>query len=137
MSSESIGDQLRRVYDEAFNGRRLEALDELFAADVADRSVAKAEEQVGLDGFKRRVAGHHAGVADLRMEIHELVAGDDLIAFRWSFTGTHTGQWLGRPPTNRPFVLSGMNLERIDGGRIVEHFSYPDLLGLLRQLGLV
>jgi predicted ester cyclase len=29
-----------------------------------------------------------------------------------------------------------MNLERFENGKVVEHFSYPDLLGLLRQLGL-
>lgn len=128
---------LRRVYDAAFNDRDLDALDELFAAEVVDRSVAKAEEQIGLDGFKRRIGRHHAGVADLRMEIHELVADGDLVAFRWSFTGTHTGTWMGREATNRPFVLNGMNLERFDGDLVVEHFSYPDLLGLLRQLGFV
>ena len=125
---------LRRVYGAAFNDRRLDALDELFSPDVGDRSVAKVEDQVGLDGFKRRIAGHHAGVADLRMAIHELVTQDDLMAFRWSFTGTHTGPWLGRPATGRTFTLNGMNLERIADGLIVEHFSYPDLLGLFRQL---
>jgi steroid delta-isomerase-like uncharacterized protein len=132
----AIETTLRRVFDEAFNARRLDALDELFAHDVVDRSVAKEAEQVGLDGFKARIAGHHAGVSDLRMEIHDLVGDDRLVAFRWSFTGTHDGPWLGRPATGRAFVLNGINLERVDGGRIVEHWSYPDLLGLLRQLGL-
>jgi predicted ester cyclase len=128
---------LRSAYEAAFNARRLEALDAVFDAAVVDRSVAKAEEQVGLDGFKRRIAGHHAGVSDLRMELFEVVAQGDLVAFRWAFTGTHDGTWLGRPATNRAFVLSGMNLERFDpaSGLVVEHFSYPDLLGLLRQLG--
>ena len=129
---------LRAAYDAAFNRRDLGALDAVFAPDVVDRSVAKAEEQVGLDGFKRRIGGHHAGVSDLRMELFELVAQDDLVAFRWAFRGTHDGTWLGRPATNRPFTLSGMNLERFDPatGLVIEHFSYPDLLGLLRQLGL-
>lgn len=37
-----------------------------FAADMVDRTVAKAADQVGLDAFKSRIAGHHAGVTDLR-----------------------------------------------------------------------
>jgi predicted ester cyclase len=98
--------------------------------------VAKDAEQVGLDGFKQRIAGHHAGVSDLRMTIHDLVVEGNLVALRWSFQGTHDGTWLGRPATGRTFTLNGMNLERLDGNRIVEHWSYPDLLGLLRQLGL-
>ena len=132
--SDDLGAALRRVYVAAFNDRRLDALDELFDAAVVDRSVAKAEEQVGLEGFKQRIAGHHRGVSDLRMSIHELVENDTSIAFRWSFTGTHDGPWLGRQPTGRSFTLNGMNLERLDGGRVVEHFSFPDLLGLFRQL---
>jgi predicted ester cyclase len=70
------------------------------------------------------------------MELFELVAEGDLVAFRWAFRGTHDGTWLGRPATNRAFVLQGMNMERFEGELVVEHFSYPDLLGLLRQLGL-
>ena len=128
-------DALRSAYDGAFNDRDLGALDAVFAADVLDRSVAKAEEQVGLDGFKRRIAAHHAGVSDLRMELFQVVAEGNLVAFRWAFRGTHDGMWLGRPATNRAFVLNGMNLERFEGELVVEHFSYPDLLGLFRQLG--
>ncbi|HEY7522466.1 MAG TPA: ester cyclase [Candidatus Limnocylindrales bacterium] len=134
--SDELRSTVRRVYDAAFNARRLDALDELFAPDVIDRSVAKDAEQVGLDGFKQRIAGHHAGVSDLRMTIHDLVVEGNLVALRWSFQGTHDGTWLGRPATGRTFTLNGMNLERLDGNRIVEHWSYPDLLGLLRQLGL-
>lgn len=134
MSSETLAGRLQRVYAAAFNQRDLGALDELFAPDMIDRSVAKTEDQVGLEGFKRRIGGHHAGASDLRMEIPELVADETLVAFRWSFTGTHDGTWLGRPASGRSFRLNGMNLERLEDGRIVEHFSFPDLLGLFRQL---
>jgi steroid delta-isomerase-like uncharacterized protein len=135
MYASELTSALRRAYDEAFNRRNLNALDEVFANDMVDRSVAKAEEQVGLDGFKRRIAGHHAGVSDLEMELYDVVASGQLVAFRWHFTGTHDGPWLGRPATGKTFTLTGINMERIDHGRIVEHFSYPDLLGLFRQLG--
>ena len=137
MYASELTPALRRVYDEAFNKRHLDALDELFASDVIDRSVAKAEEQIGLEGFKRRIAAHHAGVSDLDMSMWDVVASGSLIAFRWEFTGTHDGTWLGRPATGKRFTLTGMNMERIDASRVVEHHSYPDLLGLFRQLGFM
>src|SRR5437867_6239158 len=136
IDSDELKTTIRRAYDEAFNRRNLAALDSLFAPAVGDRSVAKTEEQVGLDGFKRRIASHHAGVSDLRMTIDEILVDGDLVAFRWAFEGTNDGPWLAGPATNRPFTLVGMNLERFEGSRIVEHFSYPNLLGLMRQLGV-
>ena len=137
MYASELTPALRRVYDQAFNKRNLDALDGLFAAGVIDRSVADAEEQVGLERFKRRVAGHHAGVSDLDMSMFDVVASGHLIAFRWEFTGTHDGTWLGWPATGKRFTLAGMNMERIEASHIVEHHSYPDLLGLYRQLGFV
>jgi steroid delta-isomerase-like uncharacterized protein len=134
MAVEDLKRELHAVILETFNERRPDALDRLFAPDMVDRSVAKAEDQVGLEGFKRRAESHFAGVPDLRAEIYEMVGDGNLVAFRWTFSGTHAGTWFGRPATNRQVVLHGMNLERFEDGRVVEHFSYPNLVGLFRQL---
>jgi steroid delta-isomerase-like uncharacterized protein len=135
MSTERLKREVRAVMEETFNERRPDALDRLFAVEMVDRSAARAEDQVGLEGFKRRVESHYAGVPDLRAEIFEMVGEGDLIAYRWTFSGTHGGTWFGYPATNRQVVLHGMNLERFENGKVVEHFSFPNLVALFRQLG--
>jgi predicted ester cyclase len=65
------------------------------------------------------------------------VAEGHIVAFGSTLTGTHDGMWPGRPATGRPFAMNGMNLERHEDDRVVEHFSFPDLLGLFRQLGFM
>jgi len=48
---------------------------------------------------------------------------------------THRGAFAGVPPTGREVELSGIEIVRLAGGRIVEHWDEIDALGLLRQLG--
>ena len=56
---------------------------------------------------------------------------------RLTFTGTHTGPWMGIPPTGRPVTVKGMALYRLQDGKIVEQWTIGDTLGLLQQLGAV
>jgi steroid delta-isomerase-like uncharacterized protein len=135
--NENTKEAIRRAMLAAFNQGSLEALDEVFSQDMMDKSVAATSSQSRLEDFKQRIAGHRAGLPDITMTIHEMVMDGDQVAYRWAMKGTHTGTWLGRPATNKTVDISGMNLERLSGGKIVEHYSFPDMLKALQQLGLV
>ena len=50
--------------------------------------------------------------------------------------GTDTGGFIGKPATGRRIEVTGVNIQRLANGRIVEHWSVPDLLELQRQLGM-
>jgi predicted ester cyclase len=41
---------------------------------------------------------------------------------------------MGVPATGRRVVLPGINIQRIAGGKVVEHWSQADFAGLLAQL---
>jgi predicted ester cyclase len=61
---------------------------------------------------------------------------DDLVAARWTATGTHTDPWGGRPPTRRRAEFSGVNIFRFGpDGKVVEIWNHRDDLGLQEQLG--
>jgi predicted ester cyclase len=66
-----------------------------------------------------------------------IVADEDGAAVRWTGRGTHEGDLQGIAPTGREVVFTGINVYRIACGMIVEGWSEPDSLGLLRQLGVV
>ena len=67
----------------------------------------------------------------------DVIAQGDRVVWRWTMRGTDTGGFMGRPPTGTAVEVAGVNIQRLDGGQIVEHWSFPDLLGMLRQLGVV
>ncbi len=61
----------------------------------------------------------------------------DIVAARWSGTGTHRGDGLGFPATGRQVRLSGMTFVRIQNGKLVEGWNVFDQLGMFQQLDIV
>jgi predicted ester cyclase len=55
----------------------------------------------------------------------------------WTARGTHTGDLMGIPPTGREVTVTGIQVERIAGGKLVEGYGTFDALGMLQQLGAV
>jgi len=66
-----------------------------------------------------------------------MVAEADAVAAFVSYRGTHTGPFMGHPPTGKAVQVTGMDIMRYHDGRVVELWSQFDDLGLLQQLGLI
>ena len=54
-----------------------------------------------------------------------------------SCCGTHTGEFRGIPPTGRQGCVTGITIDRIANGRVVECWTNADDMGLMRLLGVV
>ena len=50
--------------------------------------------------------------------------------------GTATGPFFG-PPSGRPVDFTVIDVARIVGGRIVEHWGVPDRFAMLAQTGIL
>jgi predicted ester cyclase len=69
--------------------------------------------------------------------VHDQVAVEDKAATRWSATGNHAGDFAGVPATGRLVTVTGIHIHRVRYGRLIEHWEELDLLGVLRQLGVL
>ena len=76
------------------------------------------------------------GFPDLHLEVQDAVADEGMTAQRILFTGTHTGHFRGLPPTGREVRFSGIEINRMAGGKVTEHWFQLDALTLFEQLGL-
>ena len=74
---------------------------------------------------------------DLRWDIEDMIAGGDKVVTRLTGYATHKGEYLGVPPTGRRVKCRSVDISRIAGGRIVEHWGMLDELHLLGQLDLL
>jgi len=72
----------------------------------------------GRDGLVAHVKGFRRNVGDLRLTIDRIVAGTDDVMAWWSFTGTHVGPWLGRPPTGEEISGTTFSFFDLVDGRI-------------------
>jgi hypothetical protein len=76
-------------------------------------------------------------VPDGRLDGEQWLVDGDHVVLPWTFSGTHTGELLGMPPTGRDVTTTGMCMFRFAGDRIAETWVSYDALGFLSQLGLV
>ena len=89
------------------------------------------------EAYAAAVDATHAAFPDLVVTVHDQVAEDDKVVTRWSATGTHAGDFAGVPATGRPVAVSGIHIHRVRGGRLIEHWEELNLLGVLRQIGVL
>jgi hypothetical protein len=72
-----------------------------------------------------------------RMTVDEMIAENNRVMVRWTFYGTQDGEFSGLPPTHKQVVYSGINIFRIEDGRIAEIWDISDRLWLWQQLGVL
>ncbi len=127
---------IRRFFEEVWSTGDLSRRDAFLDAGYRGH-LAGAAEPIDRDGWTAWFQGFRAAFPDARFTIEDLVAEGDRVAARLTMRGTHLGPLNGVPPTGRPVVVSGMSIERVIDGRIVEGWNENDALGLLQQLGML
>ena len=125
---------LNRWFEEVWNKRREDAIDEMFAADGIGYGLGP-ENIVGPEDFK---AFHRAFVSaypDLRVTVEDTVVEGDKIAARCRVTGSHNGEGIGLLPTNKTVDFTGMTIVRVENGKIAEAWNEFDFMKMYRTLG--
>lgn len=74
---------------------------------------------------------------DLRITINRAVAEGDLVVLHITSSATMEGEFAGMPPSGKQATWDAVHIERVRDGRIVEHWTVQDQLGMLQQLGLI
>lgn len=137
MSPEDNKAILRHALDEIWNKGNLEAADELTSPEfVAQTNTLGLAANTDLVQMKRSVAMYRSGFPDLRITLDDMIAESDMVAVRFTATGTHLGQMLGIPPTGKRVSVVNITLYHMRDGRIVDQQGLTDTLGLLQQLGM-
>lgn len=91
----------------------------------------------GKEGVKDLFRMYRAAFPDLRMDVEDLIAGDDRTVARVVATGTQTGEFMGMPASGRRIEVQLIDLMRFDGaGAVCEHWGVMDMLSMLQQLGM-
>lgn len=132
----------RRFFEEVWNARRLDVVDEIIAADCITHQLRSADGPVpseprGPQALKEHILSWLAAFPDLKWEIDSVVTEGERVA-TWAVAhGTHQGSWLGIGPTRRRVAIRCVVLHRVADGRIVEDWVVTEALGVFQQLGLV
>ncbi len=127
---------IRRFFEEVWNEKNLDAIDELIAAEQIDHSLPPGL-PAGREGAKTFIGMYLNAFPDTKMTIEDVVAEGDKVVTRWIATGTHTGELMGIPATGKQVTVTGLDINRYSDGKSVEHWGQFDQMGMMQQLGVI
>jgi len=136
MSVEENKSLSRRFLEEVWNKGNLALVDELLATDHVYRGPS-GKDVHGREEYKQRVSEIRSAFPDIHITIDDVIAEGDKIAYRWTATATHKGEFRGIQPTGKKMTIWGIFFEHIVDGKFVESWERYDTLGLMRQLGVI
>ena len=120
----------RRWHEEAINHHDLAVLDAILAPNPAHDSATFADNP----GPREVLGALLTGFPDVRHSVDAVITEDDLVVIRYHATGTQEGAFQGYAPTGKQVSWTGINIYRIECGRIAEVWSEVDALGRIEQL---
>ncbi|MGA3118995.1 MAG: ester cyclase [Syntrophobacteraceae bacterium] len=122
-----------------FNKQNPDAVDKYYTADLVyhDPNLPQFRD---LDGFKQWIRALKTSFSDsdFRAVADDIFAEGDRVAMRWTLN--HKGnraEYFGIPPNDKPVKMTGVSVFRFVGDKIAELWLSYDLLGALRQQGLI
>jgi steroid delta-isomerase-like uncharacterized protein len=127
----------RRVVEEFLDGThsgRFEAIEDTVAENVVTHGFPGGNPN-SRESYKHWFLGFQSGFTIVSFEVPSMVADEDNVAVRWSFTVDHTGPFAGVPATGRRITFDGTAFYRLEDGLIAETWLHIDQLSLLSQVG--
>ena len=131
--------QLARRHTECWNQGNVALIEELLAPDFIHHNPDRPDVRSRED-YKRWFTESLRLFPDLHITVEDQVSEANTMAGRWTFRGTNTGDFeipAPAPATGKQVSVSGMNIFRFAGGKIVEEWLLEDTMGLLQQLGFM
>ena len=121
-------------FGEIVNTGELDAFPEVVADGCVDNDPAP-DQGPGPEGFKAFFTEMRTAFPDLKVEPQTMLSEGDQVAFAYTLTGTHDGEFMGVAATGKPIKVRGMQIGRFDQGKMVERWGSSDELGILKQIG--
>jgi predicted ester cyclase len=129
---------VRRLFDEVWNGRQYEALDELYAPEYIADYRPYGPLRHGPDGVREMVEAAWATFPDYREDLLSMVAEGWRVAVHLRTSGTQLGAWGPLPATGERLEFEEMMVLDFDEtGRVVHQRGIVDNLLGLRQAGVM
>jgi predicted ester cyclase len=125
-----------RFSNEVVGNHNPALLDELLGEDFVSHHFPAPGKNSKLD-FTEGMKGLFAGFPDIRVTRVEQHEEHDKVYTYAFWEGTHTGTFMGIPPTNKRVHVEYMDIWRVKDGKFRENWVIMDIMGLMIQLGVV
>ena len=118
-----------------FNAKDLEGYLEMFDKSVVFHGLSR-KLKPGVGGLREYYTQLRQAFPDMRLNSEDIIASGEKVANRYTFYGTHRGEYMGVAPTMKLIVTPGIVINLFRGGKCIETWQSTDALGFLTQLGV-
>jgi steroid delta-isomerase-like uncharacterized protein len=126
-----------RLAEDVFSKGKMDVFDEIFAESYVMHSMPVPTIPGTKEGFRKLVLATRHAFPDVRVHVDDTVAEGDFAVFHDHVEATSKGDFLGVPPNGKRITWTEIHFLRIVDGKIVEHWTNFDQLGILMQLGAI
>ena len=135
---EEANKALATRYNEAWESGDLEAIKEIYSPDfvwhASDGGDYSSEEMIEIN--RKAIEQHKTAFPDMTIIKEDVIVKGDKVITRYTLRGTHTGDVEGIPATGNKIEFSGIEIIRIENGKIVKSWEENNLLRFYQQLGM-
>jgi len=118
-----------------FNAKDLEGYLEMFDKSVVFHGLSR-KLKPGVGGLREYYTALRHAFPDMRLNSEDVIASGEKVANRYTFYGTHRGEYIGVAPTMKLIVTPGIVINLFKNGKCIETWQSTDALGFLTQLGV-
>lgn len=126
---------VQRLYNEYLNTGDLDHMDELMSYDF--KLHGEQDRPSGIEGAKAYLTPWYAAFPDLRLEVLDMIAQGDMVGVRVRVSGTHSGEFMGHPPSDKRMEFMELGMFKLEGEKIIEYWGVEDTAAMFRQLGIM
>jgi predicted ester cyclase len=135
----SVADNIelvRYITEQGLNHGQVDFVDKVFAPDYVVHARG-LDLPPGPKAFAGAVMFWRTAFPDFHTTIEEMIGQGDLVAHRFTTTGTNTGPLRDMPATGKPFEVHGVDMHRVVDGLVVESWISDDMPRILMELGVL
>jgi steroid delta-isomerase-like uncharacterized protein len=128
--------RIREFIERVLTAGEIDATGDYFHSDMVEE-VPFPGQGPGLDGLKETLTCIRSAFPDSQWKVEEQIAEDDKVLTRFLWSGTHQGEFLGIPATNRAIRVWGMVIDRFEDRKVQSTRILLDTLSMMQQLGVL
>ena len=135
MSTELNKKVARQLVEEILSQGSMSLVDDLIVPDFIEHETLPPGMPHSREGFAVMLTVMRSAFPDFKAKLEDIIAEEDKVVIRMTWTGTQQGEFMGMPPSGKSFSVGVIDIFRMAGGRIVEHWGLMDSMAMMQQLG--
>lgn len=132
----NILEKVKNFYEEIVSENRLNEIKE-YVSDKCELVIGDKKILIGINGMEQHLIAVRNTYPDLKMKIIRQYHDNGTVISEFIMGGTHLNEWLGMKPTGKKLRITGVNIDKVDDGKIIEHGGAANTFEALFDAGII